>query len=264
MEISKGYVSDSRNYCLTRSLSRPKVNILIDDSAHARLTGFNMITIASDQSAMTSPTTAGGTIPWMSPELLYPERFGLKTSHPTKESDCYALGMVIYEVLSGRTPFAPRKDPEVVYMVLGGERPARPQGAEGEPFTDDIWEVLEKCWKSQRDCRPNAKAVLMGLQGNLSPLRSPSDTDGDMGLSADDQSDNAVSGPGTFSPFHSRHFFDHPCITIGQPNTRDGKELPDPPRTVSPKRGRFGVGIVRIVQKPFGAAKKVFGHSQDR
>jgi len=37
----------------------------------------------------------------MSPELLDPERFGMPESEnnrPTKQSDCYALGMVIYEV----------------------------------------------------------------------------------------------------------------------------------------------------------------------
>ena len=37
----------------------------------------------------------------MSPELLDPERFGmpeLEDNRPTRQSDCYALGMVIYEV----------------------------------------------------------------------------------------------------------------------------------------------------------------------
>lgn len=33
----------------------------------------------------------------MSPELLDPTHFGSK-GNPTCESDCYALGMVIYEV----------------------------------------------------------------------------------------------------------------------------------------------------------------------
>ena len=41
---------------------------------------------------------AGGTFRWMSPELLYKAGFGAKDSRPTMQSDCYALGMVIYEV----------------------------------------------------------------------------------------------------------------------------------------------------------------------
>jgi len=45
--------------------------------------------------------TSGGTRRWMSPELMDPERFGIPGSEdnrPTRQSDCYALGMVIYEV----------------------------------------------------------------------------------------------------------------------------------------------------------------------
>ena len=34
----------------------------------------------------------------MSPELLDPSRLGDPDPRPTKESDCFALGMVVYEV----------------------------------------------------------------------------------------------------------------------------------------------------------------------
>jgi len=40
----------------------------------------------------------GGAIRWMSPELIFPGEFGISDSRPTKRSDCYALGMVVYEV----------------------------------------------------------------------------------------------------------------------------------------------------------------------
>ena len=46
------------------------------------------------------PHSTGGTYLWMSPELLDPERFGFDKDdrRPTKQADCYALGMVVYEV----------------------------------------------------------------------------------------------------------------------------------------------------------------------
>ena len=37
--------------------------------------------------------SSAGTVRWMGPELL----FG-KNNPPSRESDCYALGMIIYEV----------------------------------------------------------------------------------------------------------------------------------------------------------------------
>lgn len=42
--------------------------------------------------------TPGHTERWASPELLDPKRFGLDGGRPVKQSDCYALGMVVYEV----------------------------------------------------------------------------------------------------------------------------------------------------------------------
>ena len=49
---------------------------------------------------VTASTDGGtkGTYRWMSPELFYPNDFGLSKFQLTKESDCYAFGMVIYEV----------------------------------------------------------------------------------------------------------------------------------------------------------------------
>ena len=40
---------------------------------------------------------SAGTFRWMSPELLDPKRFN-SDGRLTRKSDCYALGMVIYEV----------------------------------------------------------------------------------------------------------------------------------------------------------------------
>jgi serine/threonine protein kinase len=95
----------------------------------------------------------------MSPELLDPERFGLDKGRPTKESDGYALGMVIYEVLTGQPPFMPLKDLMVSRKVTEGERPGRPEGERGTWFTDDLWKMLGLCWASDAHCRPSIKAV---------------------------------------------------------------------------------------------------------
>ena len=115
-----------------------------------------------------NPEPEEGTTQWMSPELLDPGRFGLKDSRSTRESDCYALGMVVYEVLSGRSPFAQCGTGTVIMKVLDGERPARPQGVEGARFTDVLWEMLERCWKPRPHDRPSVEAVLECLEGRSS------------------------------------------------------------------------------------------------
>lgn len=97
------------------SHSFKKANILINGDQRACIADFGLSTItgvathaaagASKTSLISNDTlmsfTAGGTRRWMSPELLDPERFGMPESEdnrPTRQSDCYALGMVIYEV----------------------------------------------------------------------------------------------------------------------------------------------------------------------
>ena len=100
----------------------------------------------------------------MSPELLYPEDFDLKDSCRTKRSDCYALGMVMYEVLSGRVPFSLHHSCTIAVRVSRGERPVRPQGAERELFANGVWEVLERCWTPKPNDRPRIGDVLQSLE----------------------------------------------------------------------------------------------------
>ena len=101
----------------------------------------------------------------MSPELFDPEKFDLKDGRQTKHSDCYALGMVVYEVLSGRAPFSRRHDLVIIGAIIKGERPRRPRGEEGMWFTDGIWNVLERCWEPSPGDRPNIEVVLEVLEG---------------------------------------------------------------------------------------------------
>ena len=120
----------------------------------------------------------------MSPELLDPDQFGIKDSRPTKESDSYALGMVILEVLSGQAPFKPFRDVIVMRMVIEGKRPGRPAGPEGAWFTEDLWEMLNLCWESHRENRPSVATVLGLLEKASEAWKPPSlqvDEDVEMG-----------------------------------------------------------------------------------
>ena len=96
----------------------------------------------------------------MSPELIDPQQFGSEKGRPTKASDCYALGMVIYEIIGGRPPFHEHSDLNVFVKVLKGERPRR------EAFImEELWQMLELCWAPQPRDRPSIKEVLQRLEG---------------------------------------------------------------------------------------------------
>ena len=117
----------------------------------------------------------------MSPELLTWDQNCPKNSRPTKQSDCYALGMVIYEVLGGQAPFAPLYQFVVMCKVIGGERPQRPGGVEGARFTDELWRMLDQCWETQPESRPSGSAVLECLERISEDTNPPSLRDPEAG-----------------------------------------------------------------------------------
>ena len=71
-----------------------KNNILIDSNFSARIADFGLTTVLRKYSMSFSITTQTlkGTLQWMAPELF------IDDPRPSKASDIYALGMVIYEV----------------------------------------------------------------------------------------------------------------------------------------------------------------------
>ena len=71
-----------------------KSNILIDGNSSARIADFGLTSVLRNHSMSISVTapTYGGTLRWMAPELFDDD------SRPSKASDVYALGMVVYEV----------------------------------------------------------------------------------------------------------------------------------------------------------------------
>ena len=174
---------------------------MIDQRGRACLADFGLITIVSDPAypSTASSSTNSGTPKWMSPELLDPDHFNFKNGRPTKESDCYALGMVVYEVLRGRAPFALCTNFVVMRKVIEGERPGRPEGLERVWFTDDLWRMLQLCWSPQPKNRPTLEAVLECLKRASTTWRPlPPSADGDVEADAADESSSTVSGPGMF------------------------------------------------------------------
>ena len=132
----------------------------------------------------------------MSPELLDPDGSDLKDGRATKESDCYALGMVIIEVLSGKAPFPQYHGMNLMKKIVDGERPGIPQGPEEVWFTNDLWGMLEQCWSPQPEERPTIKAVLQRLKNSSKTWQPlPPGSNDDVKLAgSDDQSHFTVTG----------------------------------------------------------------------
>ena len=71
-----------------------------DTPPRACLADFGFMTVVLDpvQPMSCSAQLEGGTLTFMSPELLMPSMFGMKDSLPTPEGDIYAFGLVTFQV----------------------------------------------------------------------------------------------------------------------------------------------------------------------
>ena len=93
VRLSKPILSPVRTRCNSRS----QLNILINKDWRAYLPDFGLTRVITEFTS-SGPDMASGTLVWMIPEVLWPEKFGYKDARPTKASDAYSLGMIIYEV----------------------------------------------------------------------------------------------------------------------------------------------------------------------
>ncbi|KAJ8079774.1 hypothetical protein PM082_016596 [Marasmius tenuissimus] len=144
-------------------------NILVTDDLTCALADFGLA-IATESRIM--PTSSGsglkGSIRWLAPEVISGDRHW-------RESPCrdvYAFGCTVLELLTLEPPFASQTEAEVILAVVSRSRPKRPRDSGW--CTDELWDLVERCWAHEPHMRPKADDVLRELEGILTSLRTSS------------------------------------------------------------------------------------------
>ncbi|EMD33056.1 hypothetical protein CERSUDRAFT_87399 [Gelatoporia subvermispora B] len=142
-------------------------NVLINEHRIACISDFGLAALNYSSKLVTLSVQAGSTR-WMAPELLDPEHFGLERAELSAQSDIFALGMIIWELFTGRIPYYHlQKDAQVMSSILRNMRPLRPVQAVSFGLDDDIWELAEACWAENLRERPPMAVVLGRLKDAL-------------------------------------------------------------------------------------------------
>ncbi|MFC3383500.1 serine/threonine-protein kinase [Couchioplanes caeruleus subsp. azureus] len=128
-------------------------NILLRESdgrRDVRLTDFGIARIL-DAPGLTTPQAIIGTPHYMAPETI-------SGGEPTPPADVYALGVVLYELVAGRPPYA--GDPMAVLRSHLDDKPVRPAGV-----AEELWSVISSCMDKDKDRRPSAVELADTLSG---------------------------------------------------------------------------------------------------
>ncbi len=85
-----------KNHIIHRDV-KPQ-NVLVTQDGVAKLTDFGIAKAATDATIVTQPNTVMGSVHYFSPEQA-------RGQYVDEKSDIYSLGIVLYEMLTGRVPF---------------------------------------------------------------------------------------------------------------------------------------------------------------
>lgn len=168
------------------------LNLLVDKNGITKVADFGLT------EALGTTNVALGSIPWTAPEVLaahkstlgprgggtasaYSSTPGSKNSVAfTAASDVYALGVGLWEIVTGLEPWDGLALSEIKLAVARGERPVFPASAEAA--CPELTRIAKACWGHDPAQRPTAAAVRNELRDLL--VRCPAEEDpyGNTGL----------------------------------------------------------------------------------
>ena len=129
VHVARGLAAAHRHGIVHRDV-KPS-NILVTESGDVKILDFGIARVADSDLTGTGDTL--GTAAYMSPEHL--------RGQPDARSDVWALGVVLYEMLTGRRPFAADYAAALTFAVL--HEPPAPLDRADVP--DALVEVAERC-----------------------------------------------------------------------------------------------------------------------
>lgn len=134
-------------------------NVKISEAGEVKLLDFG-IARAQQDTRLTRTGFLVGTLRSLAPEQVLGQEAG-------PQSDIWALGTVLYEMVTGRSPFEAPTPPELFSKIANAEYPSPSTWV---PVPRELESVIQKCLKKKPDDRyPSASVV----RDELSKFRTP-------------------------------------------------------------------------------------------
>jgi len=138
-------------------------NIVVRADGTVKIMDFGLARRISDLSAGTQAGEIAGTIPYLSPERFL-------GSPSDARSDLYSLGIVMYELFTGRVPFSDPSDNVVAVVYAHVHEPAAPPSKHDPNIAPELERIVVKAiekspkarYQSARELQHDLNAYLAG------------------------------------------------------------------------------------------------------
>ncbi|CAD7703263.1 unnamed protein product [Ostreobium quekettii] len=164
LDIARG-VGFLHDMCIVHGDLRPESCLVKSEASNkkgfvCKVGDFKLSRYVAD--ALPLKATAVGCTAYAAPELL-------RSGTLTKAADVYAMGMILWRLLSDIPAYKSMKEEEVVEFVLRGQRPEIPAH-----FSKGYRELVEACWHQDRARRPEFHQIVDRLQALVSAAAATS------------------------------------------------------------------------------------------
>jgi serine/threonine protein kinase/tetratricopeptide (TPR) repeat protein len=130
-------------------------NILINNEGQVKIVDFGLAMVKGDE-RLTRTGSTMGTVAYMSPE----QALALKIDH---RSDIFSLGVVLYEMVTGKLPFHGEYEAIMLYSIA--HEPAEPLLSNRPDTPGELQRIIDKSLEKDRDTRyQSCKEIIADLK----------------------------------------------------------------------------------------------------
>ncbi|XP_076781208.1 ankyrin repeat and protein kinase domain-containing protein 1 isoform X2 [Arvicanthis niloticus] len=145
-------------------------NILLDNNMHVKISDFGLSKWMeqSTQKQSIERSALRGTLSYIPPEMFLENN---KTPGP--EYDVYSFGIVIWEILTQKKPYAGLNMMTIIIRVAAGMRPSLQEVSAEWPEAHQMVDLMKRCWDQDPKKRPCFLNVTIETDMLLSLFQSP-------------------------------------------------------------------------------------------
>ncbi|KAL6310140.1 kinase-like domain-containing protein [Sparassis latifolia] len=127
-------------------------NILVETSGICKISDFGISKRTDDINAAGAYTSMQGTVFWMAPEVIDPQKKGYNS-----KIDIWSVGCVVFEMWTGQRPWSGKEAMAVLLELYRTQKgPPLPADISLSPLADDF---RQKCFATNPDDRPTASEL---------------------------------------------------------------------------------------------------------